>query len=419
MDLSGRNHQRPKRHAQRVLSHRRRGRPLALAKFQPGNQHGWRSAPGNHPPRSTESARSTPDRWARRCRARPTTHTTYLFRSTFNVSGAAAINQLQLNLLADDAAAVYINGTRLLRHQLAGNLNDPITTNDRATAVGDEASYLPFTLNVAGVLVEGSNTLAVELHQATPPSSDVGFDLELTAVGALHGLLANDFDFDGDAISQISLVPGSGPSRGALQLSQNGTFTYTPNPNFSGTDTFSYTVTAAGQTSQPAAVAITVNAIPDNPIAAADSYIVQQSAILSATGTSGVGGNDSDPDGNPLTFSHNVASGPTHAEAFTFNTDGTFTYNPVNSYAGGDSFTYTVNDGTGRSAVGTVTIQVTGTGFAVTATNPANSATLTTPPAQITVDFSANVLASSLQPGDLTINGQAGYRRFRGRCATP
>jgi hypothetical protein len=334
------------------------------------------------------------------------THTTYLFRSTFNVTSAAAISQLHLNLLADDAAAVYINGTRVLRHQLAGNLNDPVATNDRATAIGNETSYLPFTLNVAGVLVEGSNTIAVELHQATPPSSDVGFDLELTTVGAVHGVLANDYDFDGDAISQISLVPGSGPTGGSLQLNQNGTFTYTPNPNFAGNDSFAYTVTAAGQTSPPATVGITVNSLPDNPIATADSYSVSQTAILSATGQQSVAANDSDPDGNPLTFSHNVGSGPLHAEAFTFNTDGTFTYNPVNSYSGGDSFSYTVSDGTGRSAVGNVSIQVTGTGFAVTATNPANSATVTTPPAQITVDFGANVLASSLHAGDLTINGQ-------------
>ena len=334
-------------------------------------------------------------------------HTTYLFRSTFNVTGAAAITQLQARLLADDGAALYINGARVLRHNIAGALADPILTSDFAGQAGDESAYLPFTLNVAGVLVEGANTLAVEVHQNNLTSTDVGFDLELTTVGAIHGLLANDFDFDGDAISQISLVAGSGPASGALQLNQNGTFSYTPNPNFAGNDSFAYTVTAGGQTSQPASVAIAVNSLPDNPVATADSYDVNQAAILSATGLEGVGANDSDPDGNPLTFSHNVASGPLHAEAFTFNTDGTFTYNPVNSYTGADSFTYTVSDGTGRSAIGTVSIQVTGTGFTVTATNPANSATLTTPPAQITVDFGANVLASSVQAGDLTINGQA------------
>jgi hypothetical protein len=335
------------------------------------------------------------------------THATYLFRSNFTVSGAAGISQLQLNLLADDAAAVYINGTRLLRHSLAGNLNDPISTADRATGTGNEASYLPFSLNVAGLLVEGANTIAVEIHQATPPSSDIGFDLELTTVGAIHGILANDFDFDGDAVSQIALVPGSGPANGTLQLNQNGTFTYTPSGDFFGSDAFSYTVTAGGQTSPPATVAITINPLPDNPIATGDSYMIDQTAILSATGSLGVGGNDRDPDGDTLSFSHNTGSGPTHAEAFTFNPDGTFTYNPVNSYTGSDSFTYTVNDGTGRTAVGAVSIQITAPTFAVTTTNPANNATLTSPPAQLTVDFSANILASSLQAGDLIVDGQS------------
>jgi hypothetical protein len=64
----------------------------------------------------------------------------------------------------------------------------------------------------------------------------------------------------------------------------------------------------------------------------------------------------SDPQGLPLTFA--TASGPSHANAFTFNSDGSFEYRPDLGFEGTDSFTYYVNNGTDTSLDGTVTINV-------------------------------------------------------------
>jgi len=59
--------------------------------------------------------------------------------------------------------------------------------------------------------------------------------------------------------------------------------------------------------------------------------------------TVGVLSNDSDPDGDPLTAM--LVDAPTHASAFSLNSDGSFTYTPAGDYSGPDAFTYKANDG--------------------------------------------------------------------------
>jgi VCBS repeat-containing protein len=66
--------------------------------------------------------------------------------------------------------------------------------------------------------------------------------------------------------------------------------------------------------------------------------------------------NDTDADLDPLTAIQ--VTGPSNASAFTFNSDGTFSYTPNNGFSGQDTFTYKANDGTADSNVATVTITV-------------------------------------------------------------
>ena len=103
----------------------------------------------------------------------------------------------------------------------------------------------------------------------------------------------------------------------------------------------------------------------------------------SAPGVGGVLGNDSDPNGDPLTAV--LVSGPSNAASFTLNADGTFTYTPTANFAGTDTFTYRANDGTSNSNLATVTLTV----------NPVNDAPVNTVPgAQSTNEDTALVFSS-------------------------
>lgn len=106
--------------------------------------------------------------------------TTY-FRRTVTVADPAAFARLELKLLADDGAAVYVNGVEVARR----NLPAGATATTRATVVDDvlEDTWTTIDLPVS-VLVAGANTIAVEVHQATPDSPDLSFDAQLIGYGA-------------------------------------------------------------------------------------------------------------------------------------------------------------------------------------------------------------------------------------------
>ena len=106
--------------------------------------------------------------------------TTY-FRKTFSVSSPSAFSGLNLSLLRDDGAVVYLNGTEVRRDNMPAG---PVTSGTLASsALGTpaEATFYSTTISPT-LLVAGSNTLAVEIHQANATSSDVSFNLELTGV---------------------------------------------------------------------------------------------------------------------------------------------------------------------------------------------------------------------------------------------
>jgi VCBS repeat-containing protein len=170
------------------------------------------------------------------------------------------------------------------------------------------------------------------------------------------GVLSNDIDVEGDAFT-LNTTPVSGPASGnTLTLNADGSFTYTPDSLFTGTDSFVYeiceTATAELLCGQ-ATVTISVG-VNDPPIALDDAYGAVQNTELTILAP-GVLGNDSDGDGDSLTAI--LAVGPANG-TLTLNGDGSFTYVPAFGFAGVDSFTYTANDGTVDSNVATVTIDV-------------------------------------------------------------
>jgi len=103
--------------------------------------------------------------------------TTYLFRQDFDLNDAqASLSEWIFNYLFDDGAVIYINGVEVFR--TASMPEGSIQTTTLAD-VGDETAYSLAQINLSGVLKEGPNTIAVELHQSSLESSDAGFGLEL------------------------------------------------------------------------------------------------------------------------------------------------------------------------------------------------------------------------------------------------
>ena len=106
--------------------------------------------------------------------------TTY-FRRKFVATNLWAITNLNLKVLRDDGCVVYLNGAEVFHDNLPAGAVSYTTTAPVAVAGADESRF--YTTNVnPNLLINGTNLLAVEVHQQSTTSSDVSFDLELTAV---------------------------------------------------------------------------------------------------------------------------------------------------------------------------------------------------------------------------------------------
>ena len=184
---------------------------------------------------------------------------------------------------------------------------------------------------------------------ANHDSYTVAEDATLTVPAS--GVMTNDTDSDGDALTAALF---SGPAHGTVALSADGSFIYTPQPLFHGTDTFKYRVSDGEDNSNVATVTIMVQHANHAPLAVNDGYTVNQDAILTVS-AAGVLGNDSDPDGDALTAI--LLTGPTHGTA-ALAADGSFHYTPAAGYFGTDSFTYQAFDGTAKSNAATAQITI-------------------------------------------------------------
>ncbi len=329
---------------------------------------------------------------------------TVYFRREFTVDNPSLITALSGNIRRDDGAVVYINGVELARANMPTGA--VVYNTGASTSVGnaDEYAFFAYTglAPALAALVPGRNVISVEVHQFGFPttSSDITFDLELTAaLSAPQGLLANDTDPDvgDDLFAEIV----TSPTKGTLTLIPSGAFTYNPNPNVTGSDSFTYRVRdVAGLFSAPVTVSLTI--VPGAntvPAVSPDAYSLNEDGTLTVLAANGVLVNDADLEGNPMTAS--VVSAPS-VGTLNLSGDGSFTYAPPANYSGNVTFTYRVNDTFGNSAPATVTLTV----------NPINDAPgaladryFTSSSGTLTVNAASGVLANDtdIDAGD-TLN---------------
>ncbi len=129
--------------------------------------------------------------------------TTY-FRKFFLVTNAAAFTNASFRMIRDDAAVVYLNGEEIYRTPNLPTFPAVILFNTTATANAAEPNAIDqVTYNGGLALQEGTNLLAVEIHQLNSTSSDISFELQLAGIRTA----------DTNARPQVAI---SGPVNGAI-----------------------------------------------------------------------------------------------------------------------------------------------------------------------------------------------------------
>lgn len=107
--------------------------------------------------------------------------TTY-FRHAFTVADPTRILELELQLLADDGALVYLNGAEVVRQNLPAGTVDFKTLTTTSISGAAENAFTTYRIPATHLLT-GTNLVAVEVHQSAANSSDLSFDLALSGSG--------------------------------------------------------------------------------------------------------------------------------------------------------------------------------------------------------------------------------------------
>ena len=225
--------------------------------------------------------------------------------------------------------------------------------------------FRPWWRAIAGAMV-ATLALAAGPVAADGLAADDAYPVAEDAPGGLSiaadvGLLAND---TGGSLVLCVVSTDTTSLQGTLDLGgvSDGSFTYTPPPNFNGLTSFTYVVGTKVADSCPAppvnegsaTVTITVTPVNDAPKAVTDGFAAVADHTLNVAAP-GVLGNDTDVDGDTLTAV--LAVGPSHG-AVTLAANGGFSYTPNTGFTGTDHFVYRASDSTTQSNLAPVNLTV-------------------------------------------------------------
>lgn len=184
-----------------------------------------------------------------------------------------------------------------------------------------------------------------------PSAVDDGYSVEEDSAARQLDVLVNDSGGD------LTITSVSAPSAGGSASTNGEKVTYTPAANFSGTETFTYTVNnGAPGSDDTAQVTVTVTARNDPPYAANDTFTLPEDSLPSSLDV--LANDTTAPDSGETLVIASVTQGSAGGSA---STDGhTIHYSPAPNFNGSETFNYTINDGVPGSSDGAkVTVSVT------------------------------------------------------------
>jgi chitodextrinase len=175
--------------------------------------------------------------------------TTY-FRRQIQIANPSSLSNVNIQLMRDDGAVVYVNGVEVARSNMPSGTISSTTWASTSVDGSDESALYSYSVDPAR-FVAGTNTIAVEIHQAYRSSSDISFDLALSTARRLGLAAPSNLRTTAVAGTSVGLAwdsPGGSVASyrvyrdGALVGSPTGT-TFT-DTGLTSAQTYSYTVSA-------------------------------------------------------------------------------------------------------------------------------------------------------------------------------
>jgi len=281
------------------------------------------------------------------------------------------------SVAGDGSGAITLSGTAAQINAALASLNyTPAADYNGSDAL--HVSTTDGTTPVTGTVAIGVTAVADVVNDVVAATEDqpIAFN-PITGANETSG--ADNFEDTGRTLTAVGT-----PAHGSAVFAADGTITYTPNANYNGQDSFTYTVTAGGVT-ETATITVNVAPVNDAPVATNDTG----SGLEDTPQTGNVLANDSDIDGDTLSVTQFAVGTTTYAAGTTatlagvgtllINADGSYAFTPDANYNGPVPVaTYTVSDGS-TTQTATLTLSVTAVNDAPVAHDDLASTAINTP----------------------------------------
>jgi hypothetical protein len=291
-------------------------------------------------------------------------------QATFEVNANNEITQVEdiddtLNSIDENVADGTYTGITLeasdadgeeITYSIDGDVPFRVEADGRVVVDGDSAidfeSTQSYTFNVTATSADGTTSTQEvsvnvnninEASKALDDSATTYEDTSLTIPAS--DLLANDTDVDGDTLT-ITDVTATENTHGTVSLDEDGNVVFTPEANYNGEASFTYTISDGNGGTDTATVTLHVESVNDVP-----TIEVQSTATVDEDGSVTINYSATDVEGDvTVTASSNNGT-------VTINENGTLTFTPNENFNGNDTITITATDADG--AVTTQEVAVT------------------------------------------------------------
>jgi hypothetical protein len=137
----------------------------------------------------------------------PTRVTTY-FRRRFTATNVSSLTNLTFALMRDDGGVVYLNGTEVFRSNMPAGTVNSLTLASSAISGTEETTWFTNRIASPSLLRNGTNVVAVEIHQGSSSSSDLGFDFSFVAQSGSGNPAAVPIQIDWSPTNLVVHWPG-------------------------------------------------------------------------------------------------------------------------------------------------------------------------------------------------------------------
>ncbi|MCU4177400.1 Ig-like domain-containing protein, partial [Carboxylicivirga sp. N1Y90] len=261
------------------------------------------------------------------------------------------------DIISDEDGNVAYNTLTILSGPTHGTTtidlaNEEIKYNPNPAYSGSDE----FTLQVEDTDGAKSNIGSIQITVSNEAPNAVNDEYIINEdTPTLFNVIANDTDLQNNIDpSTLEVSNENLPSKGSIQVNNDGTILYTPNENYFGSDNFAYSIEDASGYSDQASVSITINSVNDAPLVENDTEITDEDTPI----TIDVLANDTDIDNAIVPSSLSIGNASTNGKLTINAGSNDITYTPNDDYNGEDSFTYLIEDIDGASSEATVTITI-------------------------------------------------------------